>query len=323
LNTRRKLVIALGASAIAPRIGWTQATKRRPVVGAIRVNPRDTNETFIEPFRRDMASLGWKENENVEFLFAWAEGRNDMLPKLAADMVARGVDVLVTFGPVGIRAAQSATTTIPIVGMTNDLVGSGLVQSMARPGGHTTGVSILATELDAKRLELLHEAVPAAQRIGVLHDPSTTRSMPAVKAAGRSLKIDIVLAPAQSKAEIAAAIKTLIKARVAAVNVLASSNLNAFRADQIAAFAQARLPAIYEWPETAEQGGLIGYGPRNTVVYSHVAGLVNKILRGAKPADLPVEQPTTFELVINGKTAKALGIKIPNSILLQATKVIE
>ena len=323
MNKRRKLVIALGAGLIAPRVGWTQATKRLPVVGVIRINPRNTNETFVEPFRRDMASLGWKENDNVEFVFAWAEGHNDTLPKLAADMVARGVDVLVTFGPIGTRAAQSATPTIPIVAMSDDLVGAGLVQSMARPGGHTTGVSILATELDTKRLELLHEIAPTAQRIGVLHDPSLTGSNSAVKAAGRALKIELVFAPAQTKAEIAAAIKTLVKARIAAVNVLASANLNAFRADEIAAFAQARLPAIYEWPETAEQGGLMGYGPRNTTVYGHVAALVNKVLRGAKPADLPVEQPTNFELVINAKTAKALGLTIPQSILIRAHKVIE
>src|SRR5450755_1033544 len=323
MNNRRKLVIALGASVIAPRIGWTQATKRRPVVGVIRINPRNTNETFVEPFRRDMASLGWKENDNIEFVFAWADGRNDVLPKLAADMVARGVDVIVTFGPDGARAAQGATPTIPIVAMTDNLVGAGLVQSMARPGGHTTGVSVLATELDAKRREILHEVSPAARRIGVLHDPSVPVSISNVKAAARALNIELVFAPAQTKAEIAAAIKTLIEARVAAVNVLASANLNAFRADQIAAFAQARLPAIYEWPETAEQGGLIGYGPRNTAVYGHVAALVNRVLRGAKPADLPVEQPTKFELIINGKTAKALGLKIPQSLLLRAEEVIQ
>ena len=322
MNNRRKLVFALGASVMAPRIGWTQATKRRSIVGVIRVNPRDTNETFLEPFRRDMAALGWKENDNVEFVFAWADGRNEALPKLAADMAARGVDVILTFGPAGARAAQSATPTIPIVAMADDLVGAGLVKSMARPGGHTTGVSILGTELDAKRLEILHEVSPAARRIGVLHDPSVPESISNVKAAGRSLNIELVFAPAQTKAKIAEAIRTLIEARVAAVNVLASANLNTFRTEQIAAFAQARLPAIYQWPETAEQGGLIGYGPRNTTVYGHVAALVNKVLRGAKPADLPVEQPTKFELIINGKTAKALGLTIPQSLLLRADEVI-
>jgi putative tryptophan/tyrosine transport system substrate-binding protein len=289
----------------------------------IRINPRNTNETFVEPFRRDMASLGWKENDNVEFFFAWAEGRNDTLPKLAADMVARGVDVIVTFGPDGTRAAQGATPNIPIVAMADNLVGAGLVQTMARPGGHTTGVSILATELDVKRLELLHEVSPAAQRIGVLNDPSNSASIPTLKVAARALDIELVFAPARTKPEVAAAIKTLIEARIAAVNVLASPNLNAFRADQIAAFAQARLPAIYEWPETAEQGGLIGYGPRNLTVYGLVAAMVNKVLRGAKPADLPVEQPTKFELIINGKTAKALGLTIPQTLLLRADEVIQ
>jgi ABC-type uncharacterized transport system substrate-binding protein len=322
MNNRRILVIVLGASVIAPRIGWTQATRRHPVVGVIRINPRNTNETFAEPFRRDMASLGWKESDNIEFVFAWGEGRNDTLPKLAADMVARGVDVIVTFGPDGTRAAQSATATIPIVALTDNILGAGLVHSMARPGGHTTGVSILATELDAKRLEILHEVSPAARRIGVLHDPSVPVSIANVKAAGRALNIELVFAPAQTKAEIAAAIKTFIEARVEAVNVLASANLNAFRADQIAAFAQTHLPAIYQWPEAAEQGGLIGYGPRLTTVYRYVAAMVNKILRGANPADLPVEQPTKFELIINGKTAKALGLRIPQSLLLRADQVI-
>jgi len=316
-------MIALGAGALAPIFAAAQSGKRRPVVGIVRVNPRDTNETFTEPFRRDMAALGWIEHDNVEFLFAWAGGRNAALGPLAADMVARNVDVIVTFGPAGSYAAQRATTAIPIVTMSDDLVGAGMVKSMARPGGNLTGVSILATELDSKRLEILHEAAPSVRRVGVLYDPGIVRSMSAIKAAAPRLGIEIVLAAGQTEAEIAEAIRTLIRAKVGAVNVLASANLNAFRAFQIAAFARARLPAIYEWPETAELGGFLGYGPRNTVVYRHVAEFVNKILRGAKPSDLPVQQPTKFELVINIKTAKALGIKIPNSILVRADKVIE
>ena len=321
--TRRDVVVALAAGALLPGTVSAQTARHRAVVGVIRVNPRDVNETFVEPFRRDMASLGWKENDNVEFAFTWAGGRNEALAPLAADMAARKVDVIVTFGPLGARAAQAATAAIPIVAMTDNLVAAGLVQTMARPGGNTTGVSILATELDAKRLEILHELVPSARRIGVLHDPSVDISMPAVKAAGRAFGIELVFAAAQTDAQAEAAIQTLVKARVAAVNVLASANLNAFRAHQIAAFAKARIPAIYEWPETAEQGGLIGYGPRNLAVYRQVAELVNKVLRGARPADLPVEQPTIFELVLNMKTAKALGIKAPNSILVRAAKLIE
>lgn len=321
--TRRALIAGLGASALAPGFAVAQTGKRRPVVGVMRVNPRDTNETFIEPFRRDMAALGWADHENVEFLFSWAGGRNAALAPLIADMVARKVDVIVTFGPAGSLAALQATTAIPIVAMTDDLVGSGLVKSMARPGGNLTGVSILATELDSKRLEILHEAVPSVRRIGMLYDPGLVRSMSAIKGAAPRLGIEIALAAGQTEAEIAEAIKTLMREKVGAVNVLASANLNAFRAFQIAEFARARLPAIYEWPETAELGGFLGYGPRNTVIYRHVAELVDKILRGAKPSDLPVEQPTKFELVINMKTARALGIKIPDSIRLRADKVIE
>jgi len=321
--TRRKLVIALGAGTLAPVSAAAQTGKRRPVIGVVRVNPRDTNETFIEPFRRDMAALGWIEHDNVEFMFSWAGGRNTALAPLIADMVARKVDLIVTFGPVGARAALQATTTIPIVAMTDDLAGGGLVKSMARPGGNLTGVSILATELDAKRLEILREAAPSVRRVGVLYDPELVRSMSSIKAAAPKLGIEIAFASGKTEAEIAEAIRTLIREKVGAVNVLASANLNAFRAYQIAEFARARLPSIYEWPETAEQGGLLGYGPRNTAVYRQVAGLIDKILRGAKPVDLPVEQPTKFELVVNLKTAKAIGVAIPQTIMLRADKVIE
>jgi len=321
--TRRALIAGLGASALAPAFAMAQTGKRRPVIGVVRVNPRDTNETFIEPFRRDMAALGWIEHDNVEFMFSWAGGRNTALAPLIADMVARKVDLIVTFGPVGARAALQATTTIPIVAMTDDLAGGGLVKSMARPGGNLTGVSILATELDAKRLEILREAAPSVRRVGVLYDPELVRSMSAIKAAAPKLGIEIAFASGKTEAEIADGIKTLIREKVGAVNVLASANLNAFRAYQIAEFARARLPSIYEWPETAEQGGLRGYGPRNTAVYRQVAGLIDKILRGAKPADLPVEQPTKFELVVNLKTAKAIGLTIPQTVMLRANKVIE
>ena len=316
-------MIALTAGALAPICAIAQTGKRRPVIGVVRVNPRDTNETFIEPFRRDMAALGWIEHDNVEFMFSWAGGRNTALAPLIADMVARKVDLIVTFGPVGARAALQATTAIPIVAMTDDLAGGGLVKSMARPGGNLTGVSILATELDAKRLEILREAAPSVRRVGVLYDPELVRSMSAIKAAAPKLGIEIAFASGKTEAEIAEAIRTLVREKVGAVNVLASANLNAFRAYQIAEFARARLPSIYEWPETAEQGGLLGYGPRNTAVYRQVAGLVDKILRGAKRADLPVEQPTKFELVVNLKTAKAIGLTIPQTVMLRADKVIQ
>jgi putative tryptophan/tyrosine transport system substrate-binding protein len=320
---RRRLLVALGSLGLAPSLVRAQASPKRPVVGVVRVNPRDTNETFIEPFRRDMAALGWTEHKDIDYLFSWAGGRNTALGPLFADLAARKVDVIVAFGPTGARAAQQATTTIPIVAMTDDLDGMGLVKSMARPGGNLTGVSILASALDVKRLEILHEAAPSVRRIGVLYEPALARSLPKIKAAAPGFGIDVVFASGQTESEIDAAIKSMIKDRVGAVNVLASANINAFRAHQIAEFERARLPAIYEWPETAEQGGLLGYGPRNTAVFRQIAELVNKILRGAKPAELPVEQPTKFELVVNLKTAKAIGAAIPQTVMLRADKVIQ
>ena len=322
-NMRRKLIFALGAGGLAPGLSWSQAAKRRPVIGVLRVNPRDTGETFLEPLRREMATLGWRENDNVEFAFAWAGGSADALPGLAAGLVERGVDLILTFGPIGTRAAQKASSTIPIISMAEDLVGAGLVDNMGRPGGNTTGISILGTELNAKRLSILREATPGVQRYGALYEPSIATSLPAVQAAARNMKIELVLAPAQSPDQIDAAINTLLKAKVGAVNVFASPTLNAFRARQIAAFAQARVPAIFEWPETAEQGGLLGYGPRIAVIYRQVIELADKVLRGSKPANLPVQQPINFELVVNLKTATQLGLKLPQAILLQATRVIE
>ena len=242
MTERRAVLHAFALAALAPRIAWAQA--RKPVVGVLRVNQRTTNEEFLEPFRHDMAALGWAEGRNVDFQFSWAEGRSDRLPELAAALAARGVDVIVTFGDPGMRAAQKATATIPIVGMADDLVGSGLARSLSRPGGNTTGVSILATELDPKRLEVLHELVPRAQRIGVLHDSSTFNSVPAVTAAGRALGVDLVFTAARTSEEVDAAVETLVKARVEAVNVLASPVLNTFRARQITEFARARLPGF-------------------------------------------------------------------------------
>ena len=197
------------------------------------------------------------------------------------------------------------------------------MQSLQRPGGNTTGISILATELDAKRLQVLREALPRSRRIGVLHDPSTFNSLPAVTAAGRALKLDLIFAPVRSATELRAAVDKILAARAEAVNVLASSTLYALRSRLIAEFARLRLPAIYEWPEMAEEGGLIGYGPRITACFRQVAGLVDKILRGAKPADIPVEQPVKFDLVINNTTAKAIGLIIPEQFLLRADEVIE
>jgi putative ABC transport system substrate-binding protein len=289
----------------------------------LRANPKDVAEFFAEPFRRYMKAIGWDEGRNIRYLFAWAEGHNERMPTLVGELVAQKVDLIITFGDPAIRAAQRATQTIPIVGMTDDMIGSGLAASLARPGGNTTGVSILASDLDVKRLEILHEFVPQARRIAVLADSSTISTRAQLTSAARDLNVELVRFEAGSPDELARALDALAAAKLDAVNVLASPLLNSWRLQIIDRMHDARLPAIYQWAETAEDGGLLAYGPRNLLCYRHVVSIVDKILRGAKPADLPIEQPSKFELAINLKTASAIGMTIPPTLLLRADEVIE
>jgi putative ABC transport system substrate-binding protein len=242
---------------------------------------------------------------------------------LANEFVTRKVNLIITFGNPAVQAVQRATTTIPIVGMTDDMVGAGLAASMARPGGNTTGVSILGSELDVKRHELLHEFAPRARRIAVLADRNQFTSRPQLENASRMLGVDQSIFIARSRDDIGRALDAMEKAQVEAVNILASAILNGSRAFIIDRLRQMRLPSIYEWPESAEEGGLLGYGPRVQAMYRQVAVLVDKILRGAAPRDLPIEQPTKFELVVNLKTALAIGLTVPPTLLLRADAVIE
>jgi putative tryptophan/tyrosine transport system substrate-binding protein len=318
---RREFVILLGAAAAWPLAARAQQG-RVPVVGVLRPTPKDTDQ-FAEPFRRYMRAIGWEDGRSVRFLFVWAEGRNERAPALAEELVAQNVDLIITFGDPAIRAAQRATQAIPIVGMTDDMVGSGLAASMARPGGNTTGVSILAPELDVKRLEILHEFVPQARRIAVLADPSTISTRAQLTSAARDLGVELVVFEAQNPAEIGGPLDAIAVAKVEAVNVLASPQLNAARRLIIERMRNARLPAIYQFPETAEEGGLLSYGPRVLLCFRHVVSIVDKVLRGTKPADLPIEQPSKFELAVNLKTAVAIDMTIPPTLLLRADEVIE
>jgi len=318
----RPIGLVLALSLLAPLAVDAQQV-RVPVIGVIRNASKPINDVFASRFGRDMQALGWDDGRNIRYIFVWADRRDDRFPALAADLVARPVDVIVVFGDPAIRAAQRTTSTIPIVGLADDMVGSAFAASMARPGGNITGVSILAGELDAKRLALLHELVPHARRIGVLADPTTVPTVPQVEKAARDLGIDLVTRPAKNREEIGRALDAMIAARVGAVNVLASPVLDGHRGFIIDRLRQARLPAIYQWPESARDGGLVSYGPGQALAYQQMARFVDKILKGAKPADLPIEQPTTFELVINLKTAQALGLTIPPSVLGRADQIIE
>jgi putative ABC transport system substrate-binding protein len=323
---RRDLITLLGSVAVLrPFAAWAQQS-RLPVVGVLRPNRKDVLETFAEPFRRYMKAIGWEEGHNIRFLFVWTEGHGDRAPALAGELVAQNVDLIISFGDPAIRAAQSATQAIPIVGMTEDMVGSGLVASLSRPGGNTTGVSILASELDVKRLEILREFVPVARRIAVLADSTTSTAMSTraqFARAAHDLNVELLGFEAGSPEALERALDAIAEARVEAVNVLASPLLNVLRLEIISRMRAARLPAIYQWPESAEDGGLLGYGPRNLLCYRHIVSLVDKVLRGAKPADLPIEQPSKFELVVNLKTASAIDVTIPSTLLLRADEVIE
>jgi ABC-type uncharacterized transport system substrate-binding protein len=318
---RREFITLLGSAAAWPLAARAQQG-RLPVVGVLRPSAKDA-EPFVEPFRRYMKAIGWEEGRNIRFLFAWMEGRNERAPLLAGDFVAQNVDLIVTFGDPAIRAAQRATQSIPIVGMTDDMVGSGLVASLARPGGNTTGVSILAPELNVKRLELLHEFVPQARRIAVLADPSTISTHAQLTSAARDLGVELVVFEVQNPDQISGPLDAIAAAKVEAVNVLASPQLYGARYLIIERLRNARLPAIYQFPEAAEEGGLLSYGPRLLLCFRHVVSLVDKVLRGAKPADLPIEQPSKFELVVNLKTASALDMTISPALLLRADEVIE
>ena len=324
---RRNFITLLGGAAAMPSLLWPLAARaqqvRLPVVGVLRPNRKDVLETFAEPFRRYMKAIGWEEGRNIRFLFAWMEARGERAPVLAGELVAQNVDLIVTFGDPAIRAAQRATQAIPIVGMTDDMVGSGLAASLARPGGNTTGVSILASELDVKRLEVLHEFVPQARRIAVLADSTTISTSAQLASAARDLGVELVRFEVGSPDELARALDIIATAKVEAVNVLASPLLQVSRTQIIARMRDHRLPAIYQWPESVEDGGLLAYGPRQLLCYRHVISLVDKVLRGAKPADLPIEQPSKFELAVNLKTASALGMTILPTLLLRADEVIE
>jgi putative tryptophan/tyrosine transport system substrate-binding protein len=323
-HTRRREFLALLASAAAE---WSlDATAQQaavPVVGVLRPSPQ-SNEVFAEPLRRYMKALDWEEGRNIRFLFVWAEGHNERIPALAEELVAKKVDVIVAFGDPAIKALEAVTTTIPVVAMTDDMIASGLASNLRRMRiANMTGISILATELDVKRLELLHEFVPRARRIGVLVDASVPPKMTQIADAAHLLGLELVVGQVHGRDEVSRALDDLVSQKVEAVNVLASPLLYGSRDIIIPRMRGERLPAIYQWPEMAAEGGFLAYGPRLLLAYRNAVGLIDKILRGARPADLPIEQPDKFELVLNLKAAEELGLSFHASLLLRADELIE
>ena len=281
----------------------------------------------MDAFRQGLSEAGYVEGQNVAIEYRWAEGHYDRLPALAVDLVGRKVDLIMASSPPSALAAKSVTSTIPIVFRSGaDPVRDGLVASLARPGGNLTGVSFVADELTAKRLELLSELVPRVGVIALLMNPNNAtaeRVIRDVQEAARMKGLQLHILKASSESEIDTAFASLVQVHAGALVVGADPFLSG-RRDQIVALASRRaVPSIYAWREFATSGGLISYGPSITSAFRLVGHYAGKVLKGAKPADLAVQQPTKFELVINLKTAKSLGVTIPPSLLARADQVIE
>jgi putative tryptophan/tyrosine transport system substrate-binding protein len=322
---RREFLVMMGGSlATWPTSARAQEPGRVYRIGCLFPFPRNAPPSVA--FFEGLARLGFVEGQNLVVEFRGYGQNVDRISSFVMELVDARVDVIVVGGDPAIRAAQQATKTIPILGFTDDMVGSGLVNSLARSGGNTTGVSILATELDGKRQELLLEAVPGLRRMAALADTGTTavKQLQALQDAARTSNVELTVHAIAKPAEIIAAIDAAKASGAAALNVLASPILFGNRQIILERVALLRLPTIYQWPETAEEGGFVGYGPRIIQLFRDLmTRQLVKILRGAKPADLPIEQPTKFELVINLRTAKALGIEVPPAILARADEVIE
>jgi putative tryptophan/tyrosine transport system substrate-binding protein len=319
--TRREFLTIIGSAAATwPLAARTQPT--RPIVGVI--SPASAATTQVpEPFLRSMKELGWEEGGNYRVLWRYAEGHFDRVPALTDELVSEQARVIVVLGDPLLEAVHRVNTTIPTVAMVDDPSRHGLAASIARPGGNITGVNLRERELDAKRLELLHEAVPATRRIGILLDPTVPSTRPQLDETARALKLELVVVTAHSRQEVIEGLDTLAAAHVGAVNVLASPSFAPLRRLSIERLNSAGLPSIFEYPESAQEGGLLGYGPRLRTIIRHMAGLVDKILRGARPEDLPIEQPEKIDFTVNLKTAKALGITIPPLLLARADEVVE
>jgi putative ABC transport system substrate-binding protein len=321
---RREFIAALGSAAAALPLAARAQQERIPVIGILRVNPKNIDETFAEPFRRYMKALGWDEGRNIRYRFVWADGQIERIPALAQELVDEKVDLLITFGTLSADAVERASSTIPTVAVADDMIASGMASDLRRMRfNNMTGVSILSAELDLKRLELLHEFVPRAKRVGILVDPNVAPRITDLKDAARTMGVEPVFFDARSRDEIVHALDAMTGAGVEAVNVLASPALYTARDLMFPRFEQARLPAIYQWPEAAEEGGFLAYGPRQALVFRHAASLADKLLRGAQPSNLPIEQPSKFELVLNLKAANAVGLTLSPQLLLRADEVIE
>ena len=324
---RREFITLLGGATVVWPLAASAQQAKLPRIGILWPSPLSSSGHFLDAFRQGLHELGYVEGQNMTIEFRSAEGQIERLPDLAAELVHLPVDVIQTATSPTIRAAQQATHTIPIImGNSQDPVSEGFVASLARPGGNITGQTIFSPDLAAKRLQLLKEVVPTLSRVAVLwkvDDPALTLSLRETTIAAQTLRIDFRSLGVRGPSEFETAFQTATQERAEALIVLEDPLTLQYRTE-IARLANSnRLPAMYGLREYVESGGLIAYGPNLAQIYRRSATYLDKILEGAKPADLPVEQPVRFELLVNLKTAKALGVDVPPTLIARADEVIE
>jgi putative tryptophan/tyrosine transport system substrate-binding protein len=323
---RRNVITVLAGAAAYPLLAGAEQ-KAMPVIGILGVSPPSAFAPFMTAFRQGLSETGYVEGQNLTIEYRWAEGHYDRLAALATDLVDRKVDLIVAAGITPALFGKNATSTIPILFVSaGDPIGKGLVASLARPGGNLTGVSVMSTELAVKRLELLFELVPQAGALALLMNPNNAGAEPVIRESRNTAQakgVELHILEASTVGEIDAAFTFLVQMHIGAL-VVGSDSFYGDRLEQLVALASRHnIAAIYDWREFVVSGGLISYGVNFTASYRQITIYAAKILNGANPADLPVQQPTTFELVINLKAAKTLGLTIPPSILARADEVIE
>jgi putative tryptophan/tyrosine transport system substrate-binding protein len=323
---RRREFVKIAAAALAWPIAVRAQQKAMPVIGFLGGASAGSHAPFVAKFQQGLEELGFIDGQSVAIEYRWAEGRFDRLSELAADLVRRKVNLIVAQSDPAALAAKNTTTTIPIVFIAANPVGSGLVADLSRSGPNITGVSLLTVELMAKRVELLSELVPQAKVIAMLvnpTNPNVERMTQDGQQAARTKGVQLPILNARHESEIDAAFAVLGQRNAGAIVISADTFLNSRREYIIALARLYGVPAIYEWRESAVAGGLISYGTSITSVYYKAGFYAGRVLKGQKPADLPVEQPTKFELVINLRTAMALGLIVPQALLARADEVIE
>jgi putative ABC transport system substrate-binding protein len=327
MKRREFITLVGGGAAVAwPLVAPAQQPPKLPTIGYLGSSSPAAQSYWVAAFLQRLRELGWIEGRTVAIEYRWAEGRTERLAGIAAELVQLKVDVIVTQATAPVIAAKEATAVIPIVfAVSSDPVGAGLIASLARPGGNVTGLSLQQTDLAAKRLELLREVVPGLLRLAIFANvgsPSSVLEMREVQETARTAGLEVATLEVRRAEDIAPAFQ-MLKDRAEALHVVSDPlvSINRIRINALAL--GARLPTMYGFREFVEAGGLMSYGPSLPDLFRRAADYVDKILRGAKPADIPVEQPTKFELVINLKTAKALGLEIPPMLLARADEVFE